>query len=83
MVSRNKYLVRLIVASILFFVIVTTIFAFFFSLGRGHTLNFDDAIPWLVGALVSGLLTAIWIKRKAKVFRERDNLWGPPKSRNS
>lgn len=36
MVSRNKYLVRLIVASILFFVIVTTIFAFFFLWDGAH-----------------------------------------------
>jgi hypothetical protein len=78
MVSRKKYLVRLIGTSIIFFVLVAVIFAFFFSMGRGHALNFDDATPWLVGALVSGLLTVIWVKRKAKYFRERENLWGPP-----
>jgi len=77
MVSRKKYLVRLIGTSIIFFALVAVIFAFFFSMGRGHTLNFDDAIPWLIGALVSGLLTVMWVKRKAKDFRERENLWGP------
>lgn len=77
MISKKKYLIRLFSSSILCFMLVTVIFAFFFSLGRGHLLNFDDAIPWLGGAVVSGLLTLMWIKKKAKLFRERENLWGP------
>ncbi len=77
MVSRKKYMTRLIGGSALFFLFSALISAFFFSLGRGHSLNFNDPVPWVGAAIISTILTTIWAKRNAKSFRERRNLFGP------
>ena len=75
--SRKKYLTRTVVGGTIFFLISTVIFAFFFSLARGHMLTVADVVPWLAGGIVAGAMTYFWARNHAKEFRERANLWEP------
>lgn len=75
--SQKTYLIRVIGGSTIFFIVSTVIMAFFFSLGRGHIVNFQDLPPWIAAALVSCISTFFWLKRNMRELRVRRNLWGP------
>ncbi|AEG84711.1 putative membrane protein [Corynebacterium ulcerans 0102] len=55
--SQKTYLIRVIGGSTIFFIVSTVIMTFFFSLGRGHIVNFQDLPPWIAAALVSCVST--------------------------
>lgn len=75
--SQKTYLIRVIGGGAMFFIVSTIIMAFFFSLGRGHILNFHDLLPWIAAGLISCISTFFWFKRNTRELRVRRNLWGP------
>ncbi|MGV3071787.1 hypothetical protein ACEE90_04990 [Corynebacterium phoceense] len=77
MVSRKTYLMRMIGGGMCVFLINTVILALFFSLGRGHFVNFEDWIPWIAASAVGLILAVLWAIKNSKMLRERLHLCGP------